>query len=100
MNDGDMPIQQLTMTIPLLTHSLAFFLQPNSLSQFSVFFLFSASPLLEAPDFRLCLFVFSLIPLVTHSLSLTRQIIRIRALTLSIPSDGDRPWWQSVGTRK
>lgn len=41
-----------------------------------------------------------LIPLVTHSLSLTRQIIRIRALTLPIPSDADRPQWQSVGTRK
>lgn len=40
-----------------------------------------------------------LIPLVTHS-PFTRQIIRIRALTLPIPSDADRPQWQCVGTRK
>lgn len=77
VNDGDMPIQQLTMTIPLLIHSLAFFfffLQPNSLSQFNVFFLLSVSLLLQPPDFRLCLFIFFLIPLFTHSLSPGRSL--------------------------
>lgn len=35
-----------------------------------------------------------------HSISLSRQIIRIRAPTLPVPSDADRLQWLSVGTRK
>ena len=105
VSDGDRPIQQLTAAIPLLTRSLSLFPQPYSLRQSNVPFLFFFSPPYRVSSCRAArlwtvLVYLFLIPLVTHSLSLTRQIIRIRALTLPIPSDADRPQWQSVGTRK
>lgn len=107
VSDGDRPIQQLTTAIPLLTRSLSLFPQPYSLSQSNVPFLFFPNvqhpppvPSRRAARLWTVLVYLFLIPLVTHSLSLTRQIIRIRALTLPIPSDADRPQWQSVGTRK
>lgn len=79
-------------------YSLTSFLQPYSLRQSNVLFLFLSLLSQKRPtlDYACLSFPNS----TRHSLSLTRQIIRIRALTLPIPSDADRPQWQSVGTRK
>lgn len=91
VSDGDRQILQLTSAIQLLAHSPPFcsIILSLILMCFSSFLsLFSQNR--ASIDYACLSFPNS----TRHSISLTRQIIRISSLTLPIPSDVDRPQWQ------
>lgn len=93
VSNSDSPIQyQLTTTIPMCIHSLPF----RSVLSIRLICMSLISPCNYTVD-DACL---SSPNSTRHSLSLSRQIIRIRRLKVPIPSDADRPQWQSVRTRK